>query len=161
MRHYLILLLICLSPALAGAQSIWQSVPSGTGKDLLTISFGSNTTGYIGGKDSTLLKTVDGGQHWTPVQASGLTLNVASPDIIHLNFISADTGFAITSMYTYPEFKGTLHQTTNGGATWTVLQPGTIAAYTSFFFDASNGFLAGAAFFGGHVIAAQYNGVWS
>ena len=54
-------LLFAASFSLCQAQiNYWNPVVSGTTKVLLSISFGSSTTGYIAGKDTTLLKTTDG-----------------------------------------------------------------------------------------------------
>ena len=42
----------------------WFQVESGTLNDLKVIDFPTNLVGYIGGEDSLLLKTIDGGQTW-------------------------------------------------------------------------------------------------
>lgn len=156
----LITFLILLVALNAGAQSYWDSVSSGTNKRLLSVSFGSSTVGYIGGNDSLLLKTTDGGHTWLPISPAGLSFSLASQDIVHLNFINQNVGYAIVSNYDYPEFQGQLHKTTDGGLTWSVVNSGTIAGRSTFFFDEQNGYQVGSAFFIGHTLIELQNGIW-
>ena len=97
MKNLCSFLLILFLTLQTKAQNIWEQVVSGTSQNLFSISFGTPAVGYIGGADSTLLKTTDGGVTWTAVNYSGLTFGQTEKDIIHLNFINADTGFAIIS----------------------------------------------------------------
>lgn len=50
----------------------WFQVESGTLNDLKVIDFPTNLVGYIGGEDSLLLKTIDGGQTWERINYSGV-----------------------------------------------------------------------------------------
>ena len=61
---------LLLATLFASAQN-WHQIPSGTTSKLNTIDFPSASIGYIGGNDSTLLKTTDGGETWNPVNFSG------------------------------------------------------------------------------------------
>lgn len=150
-------ILLCVQSV---AQSSWQSVNSGTTKNLMSISFGTSAVGYVGGADSTLLKTSDGGLTWTTVNYSGLNFSQFEKDIIHVNFINADTGFAIVSNFRNPLYLGRLYRTFDGGTSWSELVTGTIAPFSTFFFDIDNGYEVGSAFFAGHVIIKQTNGNW-
>ncbi len=151
---------LVLSSNPSKAQSYWNPVSSGTQKQLLSISFGSSKVGYISGEDSTLLRTLDGGMTWTPLASSGMGFGLANRDIIHVNFVSAGTGYAITSDHDNPVYKGTLYKTSDSGRTWTTVNAGNIAMARTFFFDADNGFGIGSAFFAGYTLVKQSAGAW-
>ena len=154
-------LLIALSFAFTvRAQNYWYEVTSGTVKKLLSVSFADTQTGYISGADGTLLKTTDGGSNWAPVSHSGMTLTAPYDDIVHVNFVDAQVGYAIVSNHDNPTYAGLFYKTTNGGMNWTVVTPGNIAPLTTFLFDEHNGYVAGSAFFAGHAINKQTAGVW-
>ena len=156
--------LLCLLAAIqVQAQNYWQKVASGTQKHLYSVSFGSQQVGYISGSDSLLLKTTDGGNTWTQLTHSGMSLSLATPDIVHVNFVSADTGFAIASNYKHIAFNGMAYMTVNGGANWVPLSTGdnNIAPRSSFFKDVRNGLVVGSGLFsGGSMLQQQVNGVW-
>lgn len=146
----------------AGAQSsYWQGVPSGTTKNLVSVSFGSPRVGYISGAGGTLLRSLDGGISWSSLAYSGLGISPTTPDIIHLNFNSAATGYAIVSSIANPVYKGSLYKTTDSGRTWASVNAGNIAMSRTFFFDTANGFGIGAAFFAGRTLTKQTGGVWA
>jgi photosystem II stability/assembly factor-like uncharacterized protein len=154
----LIAVLICGSALRA---QYWMPVLSGTTKHLASISFGSPQVGYIAGADSLLLRTVNGGITWSPVSYSGLSFPPGSPDIIHVNFISAGAGFAIVSSLVNPVYRGALYKTTDSGRSWSPVTTGNIAAARTFFFDAGNGYEIGSAFFAGKTVIRQSNGTWA
>lgn len=162
MKQLLFLGLFLFSAALmADAQTVsWTPVSSGTQKKLLSVSFGNSTTGYISGADSLLLKTRDGGRTWNPVSHTGMTFSATADDIIHVNFVNADTGYAVVSNFANPVYRGALYQTTDGGTTWSLQAPGNIAVNCSYFFNAQNSIVAGAAFFSGYTISKYTAGVW-
>lgn len=162
MKQFCLLCIFLFSAALsAEAQTMsWTPVSSGTQKKLLSVSFGNNATGYISGADGLLLKTRDGGRTWNPVVHTGMTLSANADDIIHVNFVNADTGYAVVSNFANPLYRGALYQTTDGGTTWTQQAPGNIAVNCSYFFDAQNSIVAGAAFFAGYTISKRTAGTW-
>jgi len=144
-----------------GAQSqYWRPVTSGTNKQLASISFGSPQVGYISGSDSLLLRSLDGGVSWNVLHLTGLNMTFATPDIIHVNFISAATGYAIVGRLDNPVYSGVLYRTNDSGKTWSHVVTGNIAASRTFFFDADNGYEIGSAFFAGKTIIRQSGGVW-
>lgn len=160
MKRILLLALILLAGLKPAKSQYWQPVASGTKGNLLSVSFGSQKVGYISGTDSLLLRTVDGGLSWKPVAHNGLLLGVGNPDIIHVNFLSADTGFAIIGDVEFPIYRGILFKTTDSGKTWTSVMPGNIAAARTYFFDAGNGYVIGSAFFAGYTVIQQSGGIW-
>lgn len=154
----LLLLLPFISFTVTG-KNYWYKISSPTVKQLTCVSFGSSFTGYISGADSTLLKTTDGGKSWTPLLATGLEFSGTAPDIINVNFINAMTGFAVVGNIRYPEFKGNIYKTIDGGSSW-VLSSDAIACQRTFFFNADNGFQVGAGFFSGSNISKLSGGAW-
>lgn len=162
MRNLILLILITLFVADAHGQTqYWTNVLSGTNKRLCSVSFGSESVGYIGGEDSLLLKTTDGGATWQPVAHAGMGFSLVGTDIIHVNFLNDSVGFAVVGDFEFPTYLGTMYKTSNGGLTWTHVQSGNIAVYSTYFFDEHNGYQVGSAFFAGRAVIKQTNGIWS
>lgn len=81
---------------------------------LVTIDFPTDTTGFIGGHDGTILKTTDGGDSWT---LQHFNPEPRRPVIVYdLMFDTPERGFAVGSY-------GLILRTTDGGETWTQLTP--------------------------------------
>jgi len=156
---YFILSLLAFAVWSCGAQpSYWSNVHSGTEKDLLAISFGSPATGYIGGRDSLLLKTTDGGDTWQPVALPGTVFGGSYKDICDVNFVSDQVGYITVTNYDNPLFTGMVYQTLDGGGSWAPVDAGSTAAYRSYFFSQGNGFVTGSAFFAGGIVSKISNG---
>jgi len=156
MKKVLTLLAVAAICIQARAQ-YWQEVSSGTKKQLFSIAFAGKQVGYIGGYDGLLLKTTDGGQTWDSL--TQIAVMNSFNDVIDLDFVSENVGYAIISHYGNPNYRGDLYKTTDGGMTWTMVDAGTIAAYCSHFFSQDNGFITGSAFFTGYVINKIPSGV--
>lgn len=80
--------------------------PFPTFNHLRAVDFPSDLTGYLGGDNGTLLKTIDGGITWNQLN---------SPEYLsggNLNFLSNDTGFVAQN--------SAIHRTRDGGETWDV-----------------------------------------
>lgn len=149
--------ILLLSTISAKAQQ-WYEIPTGTDKKLNTISFPSATVGYIGGNDSLLLKTTDGGINWSEVNYSGVTFVSGGDHILNLQFVSESTGFMTVGPYSGN------YKTTNGGLTWTAMTPQEIIlCYNQgmYFFDENNGFVGGSGCFQGETIGRLSNGTWT
>ena len=136
-------------------QPYWHNSPSpsGTNKKLLSISFGSSTVGYIGGVDSLMLKTTDGGQSWQPLLLTGITMSVGVNDIVDVDFVSPTVGYITLTNHQFPYLLGRVYKTNNGGSSWTLINAGNIAAYRTHFFAEGNGFVIGSAFFAGNAVS--------
>lgn len=146
------------------AQQYWTDVVSGTTLDLNSISFGSETVGYIGGNDSLLLKTTDGGDTWNPIQFSGIDFssNQGLTDITHIEFVSETEGFlAINDADTLTYYAGEIYKTVDGGASWVLEETWMCSPLRTFHFDANTGFAVGSSCFGGKTISRKENGTWS
>ena len=90
-----------------------------------SMSWVSQTTGFIGTWEGTIIKTSDGGQNWSQLTAPS-TSNIPS-----LQFLDSQSGFAISTDYY-------LHKTLDGGITWeSFYHPG---IRSIFFHDQNNGF---------------------
>lgn len=158
----LLLLPLLLSYCTLFAQTHWNTISSGTTKNLLSISFANEKVGYISGKDNLLLKTIDSGKTWNLLSHSGLDTTQFAKDIIDIQFVDADNGYAIIGVYPTQQYVGRLFETSDGGVTWVHSNDTvTIAAARSYFFEKGNGYLLGSAFFAGNVIAKMEQGLWT
>ena len=82
----------------------WTAQTSGTANNLYSLDFPRGDTGYVSGAGGTLLRTLNGGNAWTPL-TSGTTqplFAVVTPDKV------LDTAYAVGG-------NGTILRTTNRG----------------------------------------------
>jgi photosystem II stability/assembly factor-like uncharacterized protein len=137
------------------AQTTWYEIATGTTKKLNTINFPSSDIGYIGGNDSLLLKTTDGGETWNPVNYTGVTFYPSGEHIVNLKFVSETVGYMAVGPYS-----GT-YKTTDGGSTWNVVTTSGSLCFNEglYFFDEQNGFIAGSGCFQGEKIDKMTAGV--
>jgi photosystem II stability/assembly factor-like uncharacterized protein len=151
----IIIIFLCLTGIISNAQN-WTQIISGTTKKLNTISFPSSTVGYIGGNDSLLLKTTDGGATWTQLSYTGINFFPNGEHIINLQFLNDSVGFITVGPYSGS------YATTNGGLTWTAINlPGNLCFNKGmYFFDENNGFIAGSGCFQGELISYLSGGNW-
>lgn len=140
------LLMICSTCSLLGQTWTQISVPSN--KKLNCISFSGNQTGYIGGADSTLLKSTDGGHTWQLLNPVGLTFFPGGGNIQKMKFINDSTGFITVGPY------GGAYKTVDGGNTWTALSLSNGLCFNDglYFFDENTGFIGGTGCFQGEMI---------
>lgn len=155
----IVILLFAGQQGFGQQQPYWYNVPSGTTKKLLSISFGDATTGYIGGEDSLLLKTTDGGATWHPISLTGVLLPLGADDIESVEFLSASVGYITATNHTFPYLRGDVYKTSNGGSSWTFVDAGNTAAYRTHFFSEGEGFVIGSAFFSGNVVSKIEGGL--
>lgn len=97
----------------------WIAQNSGTSRDLLSVHFLDQNTGYITGEKVTfgtntlLLKTVDGGSNWT---------DISTTDFVYkgneIYFVNVDTGFIGTQIFS-GSGDSPVYKTTDGGMNWT------------------------------------------
>jgi len=154
-RNVLFFGLIMLASS-SKAQSTWNQIPSGTDKKLNVVDFPSSTVGYIGGNDSILLKTTDGGETWSSINYSGVTFMPNGEHIVNLSFINELIGFMTVGPYT-----GT-YKTIDGGVTWASINNlSTCYNQGLYFFNENNGFIGGSGCFQGEMVYQLINGTWS
>lgn len=154
----LIMLGILLFLAKAGiSQTTWHEVATGVNNQLNTISWGSPTVGYIGGEDSLLLKSTDGGASWNQINFTGVDFLPGGEHIVGLKFIDENIGYMTVGPYS-----GT-YKTIDGGLTWTSLTMAGNLCYNQgmYFFDENNGFIGGSGCFQGEAIEIMSAGIIS
>ncbi|MCU0431668.1 MAG: YCF48-related protein [Cytophagaceae bacterium] len=131
--------------SLAQQAATWEQVHTPTSKDLYCIDFPSAQVGYIGGADSVLLKTTDGGQTWNKVSYTGITFFPEGDDFMEIDFITDSIGYATIGPYT-----GT-YRTADGGQTWILLNTTLSLCFNHalYFFADGHGFVGGSGCFQG------------
>jgi photosystem II stability/assembly factor-like uncharacterized protein len=94
------------------ADDAWTKLNSGsTTRIFLSVWFTSADVGYVVGDSGTILKTVDAGQHWSP-------LNSGTYRVLYgVCFPTPDTGYVSGA-------SGTILKTVNAGQTWDTLHSG-------------------------------------
>lgn len=157
MKKHFFLFLALFTGGMSATAQTWFQVPTGTTKKLNTIDFPSSTVGYIGGNDSLLLKTTDGGQTWNPVAYTGITFANQGDHFVKLQFVSEMIGFAAVGPYSGS------YKTIDGGLTWTALPLSGNLCYNQglYFFDENNGVIAGSGCFQGELVDRLSGGTWS
>lgn len=98
----------------------WEDVSSGyTGTRFMDIFFQSKEVIFMSGNDGLMLRSKDGGLHWTTLKTG------TTEQLWGVYFQNANIGFAVGS-------RGVIIRTRNGGDDWEVLGSGT----TNLFYDA-------------------------
>lgn len=138
----------------AQAPATWITVPVPTTKHLTCIDFPTDQVGYIGGVDSLLLKTLDGGNTWNEVSYSGITFLAGGDKFIEIDFVSEDIGYTTVGPYS-----GT-YRTEDGGVTWTPLNLSSSFCFNDglYFFADGEGFVGGSGCFQGEKISKFTSG---
>lgn len=110
---------------------------SGVSADLHCVEFPTTETGYAAGLQGVLVKTTDGGRHWTEMETG------TTETINNLFFTSGDKGFLVGENSFFAV-------TTNGGESWTAIADLPVADYTDIHFvDSLAGFAIGHGLDGG------------
>lgn len=147
--------LLCMQ---ASAQQSWFTVASSTDRDLRTIQFVDEHTGYIGG-DSVLLKTTDGGASWSEMPLDSIPLIPNwDLDIRDMHWFTADHGIVMAGPW------GGAFETFDGGQDWSSMEFanfGFCQTTSVFFFDENTGFAGGGGCFQGSIIDRFNNGTWN
>jgi photosystem II stability/assembly factor-like uncharacterized protein len=85
------------SPASAGAGLSWRDVPTGSAAQFRGLAPVSSRVAWVSGTEGTVLRTSDGGRHWTDVSPGGDTSDLEFRDIeawdaTHAVILSIGTG---------------------------------------------------------------------
>lgn len=153
MKNLFTLLLTFLWLQFGLGQTTWHQVQTGFDNQLNCIDFPTENVGYIGGNDTLLLKSVDGGMSWTQLNPTGLTVFFGGEHILDLKFFTETTGYMIVGPY------GAAYKTTDGGLNWTSITVSGNLCYQQalYFFSENDGFIGGNGCFEGELIDL-YNG---
>ncbi|GAB5417967.1 MAG: hypothetical protein Crog4KO_14200 [Crocinitomicaceae bacterium] len=100
---------------LSHAQLNWNEVSVPTQEKLNDIQFVDNQTGFIGGDNLTLLKTVDGGETWSALTHQGLPNQGPSDHIQEIEFVDAFVGYLTI------QNQMSVYKTSDGGLNWTAV----------------------------------------
>ncbi|MFZ4622334.1 MAG: Kelch repeat-containing protein [Bacteroidota bacterium] len=122
------------TPPVPSAAGHWMLQNSTTTKNLVGVHFVDKSQGFACGDNGTILKTIDGGVHW-----SGQTTGV-SANLTQIQFISPLIGYAAS----YSGDGGTFIKSTDGGTTWYdfSLKTSDTRSGGFWFFSGDTGFLA-------------------
>ena len=91
----------------------WTLQISGTPKSLFGVLARSATEALAWGQGGTLIRTIDGGQTWSPINTG------QTSDILQLQFATSNTGYFIT-------YGSGLYKTSDGGSTWSSINSNAI-----------------------------------
>lgn len=151
-------LMLYFALAISGATYAqnWTQINTGTTKKINTICFTSSTIGYLGGNDSLLMKTTDGGATWNQINYSGINFLSAGDHILNMQFLNNNVGFITVGPYSGS------YGTTDGGLTWSLISLPGNHCYNQglFFFDENNGFIGGSGCFQGELISYVSASPW-
>ncbi|MBL0342938.1 MAG: hypothetical protein IPP71_19925 [Bacteroidetes bacterium] len=155
MKKLIYLLCFLYSTGTVAQSASWLQVTTPTTKDLNCIVFPTPQVGYIGGVDSLLLKTTDGGLTWVELSYTGISFFPGGDDFMELDFITDEIGFATVGPYS-----GT-YRTGDGGLTWTPLITSLAMCYNHglYFFADGEGFVGGSGCFQGEQMDKFLSGI--
>jgi photosystem II stability/assembly factor-like uncharacterized protein len=104
---------------------------SGFGYDLRSVYFVDASTGWVAGNSGGIVRTSDGGEHWT-----NLTMGTVTTQLNDVYFVNASTGWVVGD-------SGVLMKTVDSGRSWSQ-QISTTADFNSVhFFNADVGYVVG------------------
>jgi len=99
-------------------QTVWQMQESGTTAGLRGIDSVDGTVGWASGTGGTVLRTTDGGEHWTKCAVPDAAIDGATLDFRGVQAWDAMTAIVMASG---PGEKSRLYKTTDECKTWTLL----------------------------------------
>ena len=156
--------LLTASMSFAQIPSTWNQISVPTNADLLDIHFPTNQIGYISTRDGELLKTIDYGLTWDILDFSITNPNPnANGSIYDIEFSDENHGYMLMNV-NGPSFAAAyLYETTDGGITWTTIEPnGNIAALGSIYSTENNQlFLGGHGWFESSLILEYADEEWT
>jgi photosystem II stability/assembly factor-like uncharacterized protein len=114
-KSIILIQLIVLAISFSAYAQNWTQINSGTNKKINTICFTSSTIGYLGGNDSLLMKTTDGGATWSNINFNGINFLTGGEHIINMQFLNDNVGFITVGPYSGS------YGTTDGGLTWNAI----------------------------------------
>ncbi len=157
MKKLFFISVLVLTQQATAQLSTWYPIPVNTTQKLVSIDFPSEMVGYIVGDSGVMLKTVNGGADWNPVNYSG----IQSPNTIHfsdIDFVDDLNGFVVVR----DNFVGPYY-TSDGGQTWTEDQSTGNLCYQRCVYplSADQWFLAGAGCFQSAMVHYRNTAGWT
>ncbi len=119
-------LTLAVLPSPAAAQWFWQN-PLPVGDAIGHVRFVSATEGWATTSGGRILHTTNGGVSWSSQDPEpGETFRFIEGVGPGISFLDASNGWVIATRGTFEEPQGAaLYKTTNGGASWQILNTGT------------------------------------
>jgi photosystem II stability/assembly factor-like uncharacterized protein len=105
------------SPVAPTTPAVWQLQDSGSAASLRGIHAVSNEVAWASGSEGTILRTLDGGQHWQRCTTPDAAKDGATLDFRGIQAFDATTAIAMSSG---PGNKSRLYKTTDGCKSWTL-----------------------------------------
>jgi photosystem II stability/assembly factor-like uncharacterized protein len=146
------------APAAAPANPPWQMQESGTTAGLRGIDSVDGTVAWASGTGGTVLKTIDGGAHWTKCVVPDAATDGGTLDFRGVQAWDADTAIVMASG---PGDKSRLYKTTDGCISWKTLftDPDKDGFFNAIAFqDELHGYLLGDPVNGRFVLRSTSNG---
>lgn len=157
MRTNILLIVLVVSQHIA-AQTTWYPIPSGTQSHLRSIDFPSENVGYVVGDSCVMLKTVDGGATWNPVNYSGIGPLTGVETFSDIDFVDELNGILVVS-----NIANGSYSSSDGGLSWTADMTTSNMCYKqcAFPISADNWFLGGAGCFQSAMIDHRTSAGWT
>lgn len=136
-------LVLAAQSAVAQSSPAWQMQNSGTTAGLRGIDSVDGTVAWASGTGGTVLRTTDGGNHWTRCATPDAAKDGATLDFRGIQAFDAQTAIVMASG---PGDKSRLYKTTDGCKTWKLMlrNSNPHGFYDAFsFWDQEHGFLLG------------------
>lgn len=148
MKTLISLMTILLLSSAQAQLTTWYQRTTPTDHQLNCVDFPSENIGYIGGNDTLLLKTTDGGDNWTSIDFQGVTVFGGGEHITAIQFLNDTVGYMVVGPY------GGTYKTTDGGFNWTLQTVTGNFCYVDalHFFNETDGVLGGSGCFEGELI---------
>lgn len=115
--------------------STWVPLTSGVAGTLNVAYFTSLTNGVISGDAGIIDRTISSGASWATVPSG------TADQLVGIDFVDANNGWIVGG--SIPLNTGSIHNTTDGGATWTSFIPGSSRLTKTDFFNANLGYAVG------------------
>jgi len=118
--------------------SVWQEISTGTTRwNYHAVFFTNPDTGWVVGPDKTILKSLDGGETWTPQISNG------TERLWDINFVNKNDGWTVGEPVNISQ-DGVILHTTDGGESW-IEQPSSSKnfLYSCYFLDEQKGWICG------------------
>ena len=113
MKKWFPVLLPLMTAALLAADAAWQMQPTGTSERLRGVSAVSDTVAWASGNKGTVVRTDDGGQHWTVLPVPG----AEALDFRDIEAIDARTAYVLAIG---AGDKSRIYKTRDAGKQWTL-----------------------------------------
>lgn len=133
MKKLILIYTIILSLFISNVDASWRAICLPTFENLNAIDFYGQDTGLIVGNNGTILKTIDGGQSWSPISTA------FTNHLTDVQFVTADTVYA-------SGYGSLVIKSTDGGETWISAKNGlnnNLDLFSIYFTNSTKGFVAG------------------